>query len=560
MKVKIRIRHVRISIIPYLTIIAGGHGFRMMAIYARVSTEEQAKHGFSLADQLRECRKKVLTELAGTPVDNSGYRGLASGIAGQSAFVHEIVEYVDEGESGEFLDRPQLVRLREDLRRGLISHVVCLDPDRLSRKLMNQLILTDEIEARAKLLFVNGDYARTPEGQLFYQMRGAISQFEKAKINERMTRGRREKARQGKVLRDYHVFGYDFDPATGKFIINEREAHVVRLVFDLFLHPDNRVQGLSGIARHLNERGIRSKHGGQFHRQVIRQMLMNRAYIGEFYQNKWNTEGVLGNKYRDSEARIAQRLRPRSEWIYIPVPAIVTREEFDLTACLLEQSRRRFARQSRQKYLLGGLLRCRHCGNTLTGRTQKNWGKPVALYTDRKTGANVKNPGCGTTIPCAELDRRVWEALVSWVSLPLRTPSQSEPPSLPGVGLREEGEEAPFSREYELVTKELGRVNQGIERAIEFALTAGLEEGLLHNKVKQLQERRRVLLEDKERLETMRSIRRDTQGQDLNEAWKEFENSTYDQIPVELKKLLVRSVVKEIYVGQREGTVEIKIL
>ncbi|KGT72800.1 DNA recombinase, partial [Bradyrhizobium japonicum] len=94
----------------------------MVGIYARVSTEEQAKSGFSLQDQVRECRKKAGTD--------------------------QIIEYVDEGVSGEFLDRPALSQLRYDVRNGLIDKIVCFDPDRLSRKLMNQLLITDEWEQR----------------------------------------------------------------------------------------------------------------------------------------------------------------------------------------------------------------------------------------------------------------------------------------------------------------------------------------------------------------------------------------------------------------------------
>ncbi|WP_342577013.1 recombinase family protein [Paenibacillus sp. FSL M8-0142] len=149
--------------------------------------------------------------------------------------------------SGEFLDR--LHKASAGLRDGLITRVVCLDPDRLSRKLMNQLIVSEEIERNAELVFVNGDYQKTPEGMLFYQMRGAIAEFEKAKINERMSRGRREKARQGKVVKDYLVYRYDYDQESNQLIVNEQEAPIVQLIFELFTTPNNGiVKGINGIA------------------------------------------------------------------------------------------------------------------------------------------------------------------------------------------------------------------------------------------------------------------------------------------------------------------------
>lgn len=208
----------------------------MIAVYARVSTEEQAKHGFSLNDQIRQCRQK-----AGT---------------------NKVKEYVDDGVSGEFLDRPALTKLRDDIREGIINKIICLDPDRLSRKLMNQLIITDEFDRRGiELVFVNGEYAKTPEGNLFYSMRGAIAEFEKSKITERMSRGRKEKARQGRVLRDFQVYGYSYDKESEQFLVDEDEAAIVRLIFDLFTQPNTIVQGLNGIALYLTSKGVPTKRG-----------------------------------------------------------------------------------------------------------------------------------------------------------------------------------------------------------------------------------------------------------------------------------------------------------
>ncbi|HHY15307.1 MAG TPA: recombinase family protein, partial [Firmicutes bacterium] len=85
----------------------------MIAVYARVSTEEQAKHGFGIAAQIRACQ--ALAQEAQTLV------------------------FTDEGVSGETLNRPALEALREQIEQGFVTTVICLDPDRLSRKLLHQL-------------------------------------------------------------------------------------------------------------------------------------------------------------------------------------------------------------------------------------------------------------------------------------------------------------------------------------------------------------------------------------------------------------------------------------
>ncbi len=333
----------------------------MIAVYARVSTEEQAKHGFGIAAQIRACQ--ALAQEAQTLV------------------------FKDEGVSGETLNRPALEALREQIEQGFVTTVICLDPDRLSRKLLHQLLLTEEWERLGvNLTFVNGDYSKTPEGNLFYALRGAISEFEKAKITERMCRGRREKARQGRVLRDFSVYGYDFEPRAEQLVINHAEARVVWQIFTWFLAPPPGLRGISGIARALTAAGIPTKRNAAvWHRQVVRQILGNRTYLGEFFQNKWNA----------SQGRV--RLRPEEEWILIPCPPIIDRVTFARAQMLLAQSRRRFA-GSESAYLLSGLVRCAHCGQPLKGR---KWG--VQTVYAEEAGA-----GCGLRMLQGALDTKVW--------------------------------------------------------------------------------------------------------------------------------------------------------
>jgi site-specific DNA recombinase len=111
-----------------------------VAIYARVSTEWQVEHGYSIGTQLEACRKKA---------ESLG------------AFV--VKEYVDDGYSGGFLERPALEQLRDAVQEGLYEAVIVHDADRLSRKLIHQLILVEEFEKyKCKPVFVLGEVADTP--------------------------------------------------------------------------------------------------------------------------------------------------------------------------------------------------------------------------------------------------------------------------------------------------------------------------------------------------------------------------------------------------------------
>ena len=115
-----------------------------VAIYARVSTAKQAKEGYSLETQVEACKKKAI-EMGAT----------------------SIKEYVDDGYSGAYLERPHLDEMRDAVSAKLHDVVIIYDIDRLSRDTMHLLLLTEEIEKNAKLIYVNSEYNKTPEGRSF---------------------------------------------------------------------------------------------------------------------------------------------------------------------------------------------------------------------------------------------------------------------------------------------------------------------------------------------------------------------------------------------------------
>ena len=64
-------------------------------------------------------------------------------------------------------------------------------------------------------------------------MRGAIAEFEKAKIIDRSMRGKKKKAQQGKIIQDFKLYGYNYDETTFNYKINEEQAAVIRKIFNL---------------------------------------------------------------------------------------------------------------------------------------------------------------------------------------------------------------------------------------------------------------------------------------------------------------------------------------
>ena len=103
------------------------------------------------------------------------------------------------------------------------------------------------------------------------------------------------------------------------------------------------------------------------------------------------------------------RKRPKDEWILVPCPLIIDEEVFLYAQKLLDESRRRWSGTSKNQYLLSGLVRCGECGNTMTGRKSRNWGRDVYEYSDIKSTAGAKFKGCGKRIKATKLDELVWK-------------------------------------------------------------------------------------------------------------------------------------------------------
>jgi site-specific DNA recombinase len=356
------------------------------AIYVRVSTEEQVK-GYSVDGQIEDCKR-----LLGT---------------------NEFLEYIDDGYTGEILNRPALMKMQDDIENGLITKVICYDPDRLSRKLLVQLMIAEQFQKHdVELQFVKHDYKDDAEGQLFFQVRGAFSEFDKAKIKHNTMTGRYRKAKKGLVVKNGNLYGYDYDKKENTYTINESEAKFIRMIFEYYTNPSSAFKGINGIALHLTEIGAPTKRNAKvWHRQVVRQILMNEAYTGNYYQNKYDTVGNYVKKQSGEKVEHG-KLRPKEDWLLTKIPSIISEEQFEYAQQLLQQGRRRHSNFGKHSYLLSGIVRCARCGGTMTGRRTQSHGKDFYIYECRKNYAGAKSNGCGRQMSENKLNKFVWEELV----------------------------------------------------------------------------------------------------------------------------------------------------
>jgi site-specific DNA recombinase len=309
-------------------------------LYARVSTDAQEKEG-TIESQVAELKRQIST---------------ASNVL--------VKEYIDNGYSGAKLDRPALEQLRQDLKTDLFEVIYFLNTDRIARDVAYQTIIVGELLKHHKQIIINGkDYVHNPENKFALTILGAVAELERAKIMERLTRGKLHRLRQGQVVSQGHcIYGYDYvrkstltPPA---LVINEQEAATVRLIFEMYAEG---TAGPDRIARLLEERRIPTRKGNKLWLATqIKSMLSNHTYTGLRYYNRMTSVKDAPDG-KSTSKRGTLVYRDRSEWIGVKVPAVVCQEVFDKAQQRLRAGRERY-RQPAVHYLLSGMIECGECG------------------------------------------------------------------------------------------------------------------------------------------------------------------------------------------------------
>src|SRR5438094_1983440 len=174
-----------------------------VAVYARVSTTRQAQ-AQTIEQQLDRLRAVV---------------------AGHGWELDEQHVYRDDGYSGASLGRPGLDRLRDHAALAELDAVLVTAPDRLARNYVHQVLLIEELAGHGcRVEFLDRPMSEDPHDQLLLQIRGAVAEYERALITERMRRGRHAKLRAGTLLPwTRPPFGYRLDPE------RPRQASAVRV-------------------------------------------------------------------------------------------------------------------------------------------------------------------------------------------------------------------------------------------------------------------------------------------------------------------------------------------
>jgi site-specific DNA recombinase len=349
------------------------HCTKKAILYARVSTDEQARMGYSLAQQL-----EALREYAGREK-------------------YEILEEVtDPGQSGASLERPGMDRVRDLVAARGVSVVLAQDRDRFAREPAYHYLLKREFEEHGcKLRALNDRGDDSPEGELADGIFDQFGKYERAKFAERSRRGKLRKAREGKIVANHSGnYGFKYNAARDGYEIDEKTMPIVRRIF--------RMIGFEGcslrkVKQTFEAEGLPTPAGNKYwSKTFIREVIKDDVYRPHSFEEikaliapevaaRLDPNKSYGiwwfNRQRHTFKQVAENTpegriyrkkkkamdKPRNEWIAVPVPnAGVSRELVDAARASIKDNPRPSSAGRRFWELSGGILRCGECGYAMT--------------------------------------------------------------------------------------------------------------------------------------------------------------------------------------------------
>lgn len=518
---------------------------KIAAIYSRVSSDNQRE-----AKTIESQIESLLTY-----AQEQGYT------------VVENYIFKDDGYSGSVLVRPGLEKLRDLAAEGQIEIVLIYSPDRLSRKYAYQVVLTEEFARHGvEVIFLKSPKATTPEEELTLQLQGMIAEYERAQILERTRRGKKFRAKSGSVsVLGGAPYGYQYikrDTTNGidaSYHVIEKEARVVKKMFRLYTQ-----EGLSlrKITDSLKSQNIPTRTGkSRWTRSTISGILKNPAYKGKACYGKTEQKEtqkvtrISRLKGGYSSRGTSNHVRPKDQWIEIPVPAIISEETFEHAQELFERNKRLASRRTKVPSLLQGLVVCSECSYSLYRECSCTTAKK-RIYYYRCRGADnfrFENGRICSNRPIRQdyLEELVWQQIIRLLEEPTLIREEIE------RRYKDALHSSSTQKSKEVVNRELNRVKNGIKKLLDAYQEDIIPIGELRKRIPELRKREASLNKEIEHLQIreLDKTRFLELGVKIDDFLKSLRSSAKKLDVLERQKV-IRLIVKEILVGKDKITIK----
>lgn len=314
--------------------------------------------------------------------------------------------YIDKARTGTNANRPEFQRMIDDAGKGLFDVIIIHKTDRFSRNRFDSILYKNKLaKYGVKVISVTENFGEGAEADLMLAMQESMAEYYSKNLGREVRKGMDVLASRALHTGGSPPLGYDV--VDKKLAINESEAEIVRLIFEMY---ENKYT-YNDMAKELNARGYTTKSGNEFSASSFYSILTQRKYIGEYVYNRRVAKSLTG-KY-NSHAN-----KPEDEIVRIPngVPRIIDDETFNKVQARLNQNKRKVGTyKSKSSYLLSGLIECAECGYHYQGNSRK--GGSGTIYSSYRCGKKQNHKiGCGNSeIEKNKLENFVIEQLQNYL-------------------------------------------------------------------------------------------------------------------------------------------------
>lgn len=503
------------------------------AIYARVSSQKQKE------DETIESQELILREFG----IKQGYH------------IPETWTFLDNGISGQSLQRPALDELRDLIQTEPVDAILIYAPDRLARNYPYQLILLDEFRrCGVKVLFIkNAPQGDTPEAIMFTHFQGIFAEYERALILDRSRRGTIHKAKMGDpAILPKLPYGYKKIKKDHQTVIEivEAEASTVRKIFNLYIHER---LSLNEICRRLSEAQIKSPKGNsRWFSATVSGMLKNRAYTGSAaYGKSEKYEGT--DKIRHYKG--GRQLKPKNprkktseeSWHEINIPIIISESDFETAQEYIKKNKELALRNTQEPALLQGLVKCGECGCQFYKKIRRYKGNTKSYYFCRSQSDNKLKSCKNGYVDQDELDNLVYDEIIKMLQNPFLLREELKRRDKESGNIEEmERQEIAMKKESEKLVKERERLLDAYQSGL-------LDLTSLSQRAQGLEKRRVEIENERKELLNLKLMR------EIGSSWeKAFESilerikKTTPELSFNEKQKLVRLIVEKIIITQGE--------
>ncbi len=497
-----------------------------VALYARVSSEQQAEKDLSIPAQLKALKTHVLKR--GWDVAR---------------------EYVDKAESARSANRPAFQEMIAHTKQKPLPFqgILVWKLSRFARNREDSILYKSLLRKRGvQVISINEQIDESPTGRLLEGMIESIDEFYSANLGQDTRRGMKENAQRGFLNGAPVSFGYR---ATFKNIngvkkrvieVNENEAPIVKRAFDLFLKGE----GAKNITQKLNADGFRNRQGKLWNKNLIFYLLKNEIYTGTYIWNRFNKTNGL------------KVLNPESEIVRIPNhhAPLVEQTVFEHVQQILKErapEAKSHPRAVASQHLLSGLVYCARCGAKMIASTAKS-GRFIYYACQRKSkegrascsqksfNAEKLEPCIVDTIKDRLLTKEILTKLVCMVCEEL------------------ENGEAESETKRVTLKSQLAEVEKKLARYYELIEGSTLDLNDVASRIRELNAEKEALIAEIARLnaQTPRTVAFAKPSEETVTAYVEDLRSTLNEGSIMNRKAFLNSFIRRINIKDSEAEIE----